>query len=201
MKISVVIPTYKREHTIKTALQSIYGQTYTDWEAVVVDNEPNHTYIFDNPKVKYVQYPEKRGVSAARNKGIKEATGDLICFLDDDDVLHSDYMEQMARPFQNPEVAIVHCLIHLGDIVRAEHECHTPTVMIRKRYVTPTWTNRFDHDQWYYNIVIAAISENKFHDWNDVIHSDSKAFHLIPSVLVRAHHAPDGGLRAAGGIL
>ena len=203
MKVSVIIPTYKREHTIQTALQSIYDQTYKDWEAIVVDNEPDHLYNFDHPQVRYYHYIEEHGAGAVRNEGIRQAEGGLLCFLDDDDVFVPDYMKVMTSVFGNSEISIAHCLINFNEHTAPEHECHTPTMMIRKQYVTSTWTNRVDHDQWYYNTIISAVSNSKCRDWTDVLQGKAPAGVCahIPLVLVHAHRGCEGGLRAPGGEL
>jgi glycosyltransferase involved in cell wall biosynthesis len=87
--ISVIIPTYQRAHAIGNAIESVYAQTFQDWEIVVVDDgstdgteELLKQYA---PRVRYFRQ-ENRGPSAARNYGIREACGEWIAFLDSDDI-------------------------------------------------------------------------------------------------------------------
>lgn len=95
--VSIVIPTYKRSgHFLKRAIDSVLVQTYPHLEIIVVDdNEPSSphrreteqfmmNYRAEN-RVIYVQNRQNLGGSMARNKGIAQATGDYITFLDDDD--------------------------------------------------------------------------------------------------------------------
>lgn len=88
--VSVVIPTHNRAHLLPRALESVLGQTFTDLEVLVVDDgstdrtsEVMATYT--DPRVRYLVQPENRGVSAARNRGFREARGQFIALLDSDD--------------------------------------------------------------------------------------------------------------------
>ena len=89
-KVSVIIPTYNRCHCIVKAIDSVVSQTFQDLEVIVVDDgSTDHTqstlstYINDK-RIQYI-YQENKGVSAARNTGIKLAQGDWVAFLDSDD--------------------------------------------------------------------------------------------------------------------
>lgn len=90
MKFSIIIPTYNRADLLPKAIGSIQRQTYTHWELVIVDDgstdntaEIVKPYLAD-VRIKYI-YQQNAERSAARNNGIKSATGDYICFLDSDD--------------------------------------------------------------------------------------------------------------------
>lgn len=89
-KISVIIPTHNRPEMLKKAINSVLNQTYTDLELVIVDDglEKRTDEVIqsvNDPRIKYIQHLEEKGGSAARNTGIKNATGEFIAFLDDDD--------------------------------------------------------------------------------------------------------------------
>ncbi|MBL7777872.1 MAG: glycosyltransferase family 2 protein [Chitinophagales bacterium] len=90
MKFSIIIPTYNRAHLIGKAIQSVQQQTYTDWELLIVDDgstdntkEAVLSFLKDQ-RIHYI-YQQNAERSAARNNGIKNATGNYICFLDSDD--------------------------------------------------------------------------------------------------------------------
>ena len=88
-KISVIIPTFNRKNEMLVALNSVLNQTYKNLEVIVIDDgstdgtEALISDISDN-RMKYI-YQQNKGVSVARNKGIANATGDYLAFLDSDD--------------------------------------------------------------------------------------------------------------------
>lgn len=85
---SVIIPTYNRAHWLKIAIDSALAQTFKDFELIVVDDGSKDTTSemikSYGSQLCYI-YQENAGVSGARNRGIKEAQGEFICFLDSDD--------------------------------------------------------------------------------------------------------------------
>ena len=97
LKISVIMPTYKRSQFLSRAIDSVLGQTYSNIEVVVVDDNSEGTKYradtekcmlkyADNNKVLYIKNPVNLGGGKARNAGIKAATGYYVTFLDDDDI-------------------------------------------------------------------------------------------------------------------
>ena len=87
VKISVVIPTYNRYELLKRAISSVLTQKYLPQEVIVIDDgssDKTSDIQKDFPTVKYF-YQKNRGVSSARNLGIKKASFDWIAFLDSDD--------------------------------------------------------------------------------------------------------------------
>ncbi|MEA3371167.1 MAG: glycosyltransferase [Campylobacterota bacterium] len=107
MKISVVIPTYNRYEVLKRALTSVFTQTHSSFEVIVVDDgssDKTQQIVQDFPQIKYF-YQENCGVSSARNLGIKKASCDWIAFLDSDDEWHENKLkEQVAFHKENPEI-------------------------------------------------------------------------------------------------
>jgi glycosyltransferase involved in cell wall biosynthesis len=89
--VSVVIPTYNQAGLLDAALRSVIGQTFRDWEAIVVDNESTDATkeTVENcrdPRIRYVQFPNQGIIAASRNRGIALARGEYIAFLDSDDL-------------------------------------------------------------------------------------------------------------------
>ena len=87
--VSVIIPTYNRATLVSRAIKSVFNQTYTNYEIIVVDDgstDNTQAVLKDySDRIKYI-YQENAGVSAARNRGIKEAKGKWVAFLDSDDI-------------------------------------------------------------------------------------------------------------------
>lgn len=100
MRFSVIIPVYNKAKTIVNALDSIYAQTIQDFEIVVVndgstDNIQEILSNYNRP-VKLISQ-ENRGVSEARNHGIRESEGEYICFLDADDIWFPNHLEVITK--------------------------------------------------------------------------------------------------------
>ena len=98
-KISVIIPIYNVEKYLCRCLDSVLNQTFTDWEAVCVnDGSPDNSdvilaeYAARDARFKIVN-KKNGGLSDARNAGMKVATGDYILYLDSDDFIHPQTME------------------------------------------------------------------------------------------------------------
>ncbi len=111
--VTVVIPTYNRATVIKNSINSVLTQTYQNFEIIVADDGSNDNTeevvkSFNNPKIKYF-YQNNLGVSAARNKGLKEAKGEFIVFLDCADEFLPEFIEKFLQQFQNPDIGCVYC--------------------------------------------------------------------------------------------
>lgn len=97
-KVSIIVPTYRRKKTLRNALQSLNLQTYPNLEIIVIDDNANAEWntqvekIVKNVKVSkgnqiiYINNKINKGSAKTRNIGIKQASGDYITFLDDDDI-------------------------------------------------------------------------------------------------------------------
>src|SRR5262245_24730960 len=98
--VSVVIPTFNRAHLITGAIESVLAQTLPPLEIIVVDDgSTDDTPERLAPYLDRIVFlgQENRGVSAARNAGIQAARGNLIAFLDSDDVWHPRKIEIQAE--------------------------------------------------------------------------------------------------------
>ena len=109
--VSIIIPVYNGRKYIKEAVDSALRQTHKRKEVIVVDDGSTDglsdlmkQYI-DNKLIKYV-YQENRGLSAARNAGVKNAKGELVAFLDADDAFLPHKIEEQARIFDDSEIGV-----------------------------------------------------------------------------------------------
>jgi glycosyltransferase involved in cell wall biosynthesis len=106
--VSVVLPTYNRASMLGRAVRSVLGQSYADFEVVVVDDGSTDGTAevvagFDDPRVKYVRLARNAGAGAARNVGIRMARGRFLAFQDsDDEWLPSKLAKQMAAFERGP---------------------------------------------------------------------------------------------------
>ena len=110
--VSVIIPTFNRRHCLPRAVDSVLAQTEAALEIIVVDDGSDdgtaELIHRDYPQLRYIRQ-HNRGVSAARNRGIAEARGTWLAFLDsDDEWLPNKLARQLALVSSRPEYPLVH---------------------------------------------------------------------------------------------
>ena len=103
MVVSIIVPVYNVENFLEQCLKSIENQSYTNWEAWLVDDGSTDTsgkicddYAEKNSKF-HVIHKENGGQSSARNVALDHITGDLVTFLDSDDYFAADVLEKMIQ--------------------------------------------------------------------------------------------------------
>jgi len=118
-RVSVVTIFLDEERFLGEAIESVRAQTFSDWELILVDDgsrdrsaEIARSYADADPaRIRYLQHPggTNRGMSASRNHGLNESRGDLLAFLDADDVWLPDKLsEQVERLDAEPRAALVY---------------------------------------------------------------------------------------------
>jgi len=113
-KVSVVIPTYNGKEYLGEAIQSVLDQTYPHFEIIVVDDaspeDVSHIVnSFTDARVRYIQHVKNRGAVAARKTGVGASSGDIIGFLDQDDLFHKHKLETHLNYFlKNPEIGLTY---------------------------------------------------------------------------------------------
>jgi len=103
MKVSVIIPIYNAENTLERCLQSIAAQSHKPSEIILVDNNSTDSsyklankFKKNNKKLKIILVKEeKKGPSAARNKGINLAQGEIVVFTDADCIAHTAWLKNL----------------------------------------------------------------------------------------------------------
>ncbi len=108
-KISIIIPTYNRCETLKRAIASVFEQSFTDYEVIVVDDgstdqTPAYCSSINNPQVVCRRFEENRGGNTARNEGVAHSSGELLAFLDDDDRWMPRKLEKQIAVMQDDSV-------------------------------------------------------------------------------------------------
>lgn len=102
--VSVVMPTFNRPFMLRTALESVCNQTYTNWEAIVVNDagkDVSETVAQSacHGKITLINHETNKGLSAARNTALRAAKGSIICYLDDDDLFKPDHLDSIVSAF------------------------------------------------------------------------------------------------------
>lgn len=118
-ELSIILPVYNAEKTIDQCINSIVNQSYSDWELLIVDDgSTDSSPILINDWVKKDKRVSafrqiNKGVSAARNLGLREAKGRFIQFVDADDYIMSDCCEKMINGIGNADI----CACGINEIV------------------------------------------------------------------------------------
>lgn len=111
--ISVVIPVYNGEETIKQTLESVLEQTEEDFEIIIIDDGSQDSSLekissIQDARLKVFKYPNA-GVSISRNRGIAHASGEFIAFLDHDDLWTPNKLESQLKALQeNPQAGVAY---------------------------------------------------------------------------------------------
>ena len=131
-KVSVIVPVYNGEKYISQCMDSLLHQKIPLYEVVIVDDGSTDEsgaiadrYAREYPSVKVI-HQENRGVSAARNRGIREAAGDYIGFCDQDDTVSPDYYSVLSN-----------LLTDFDADIAAGNFCQMETVLTEEKTASP----------------------------------------------------------------
>jgi glycosyltransferase involved in cell wall biosynthesis len=134
-KVSIIMPVYNGERYLRAAIESVLDQTYESWELIVVDDGSTDntarlvSEISENEnRISYL-YQQNGGQANARNTGIKNARGDLIAFLDQDDLWMKEKLELQVKAIEDSgaDVIFSNGFLFVDDDVHSETE-EFPTV-------------------------------------------------------------------------
>jgi hypothetical protein len=110
--VSIIIPAFNQGHYLGEAIRSVLSQTYQDFEALVIDdgstdNTAEIARSFSDPRIQYI-YQDNRGLSGARNTGIRHARGQYLTYLDSDDQFLPEKLELLIAEFDaDPRLGLV----------------------------------------------------------------------------------------------
>jgi glycosyltransferase involved in cell wall biosynthesis len=113
-KISIIVPVYKVENYLKECVDSILNQTFTDFELILVDDgSPDNSgkmcdeFAIKDNRIKVI-HKENGGLSSARNAGLDVITGEYVCFVDSDDLIHNKTLELLYNivTVNKPDIAV-----------------------------------------------------------------------------------------------
>ena len=139
--ISVIVPVYCVEPYLRKCIDSILNQTYRDYEVILIDDgSPDEcgnicdSYANKDSRVKVI-HTDNHGLSAARNVGLTESQGDIICFIDSDDWIDPTMLEVMESKMNEADADICVCGFWFeNDVTRKEYSfdysiCSSSTVL------------------------------------------------------------------------
>lgn len=184
-KFSIIIPVYNVEKYLKKCLDSVFNQTYKEYEVIVVNDgtKDNSMDIVKDYNVKVINQ-KNQGLSAARNAGVKVATGDYLIFLDSDDYWEKELLKELSKSLKNnPDLVRfqINEVYEDGRVIPYQEESFTnlsgPDAF--KKIVK----YHFVENAWCYAISKKYYLQNKFEFKPSTIHED---FGLIPLIIMKA---------------
>jgi glycosyltransferase involved in cell wall biosynthesis len=110
--VSIITPLYNSNDFVGNTIKSVLAQTYQNWELILIDDASTdgsakiaEYFATKDERIKLIKLDSNQGPAAARNRGIKEASGRYIAFLDSDDLWHKDKLEKQIIFMQKNEYA------------------------------------------------------------------------------------------------
>lgn len=130
--ISVIVPTHNRPRMLLESLKSIVNQTIDNWEIIVVNDAGEDVSevvaSLNNPKIRLITHEKNKGMSGARNTGIRAAKGKYIAYLDDDDIFYPEHLQTLVEFLESTDEKVAY-----SDAYRAFQEKSGEDYIITKR--------------------------------------------------------------------
>jgi glycosyltransferase involved in cell wall biosynthesis len=128
---SIILPTFNRAHLIANAIQSVFAQTFLDWELLIIDDgsrddtfEVVRPFVMKDERIRY-HYATNRGLAMARNIGLTMGRGNYFTFLDSDDEYLPEHLAIRAEYLRaHPGVELLHGGVEVvgSDMVADKHD-------------------------------------------------------------------------------
>lgn len=128
MKLTIILPVYQSQDTLRRCLDSVISQSFRDWQLIVVNDASTddglnicQEYAHKDHRIQIVNHKNNRGLSAARNTGLQKARGEYVTFIDSDDALQEDTLRQVMEVIAvHPDYDILEYPVyeHYGNINR-----------------------------------------------------------------------------------
>ena len=156
-KISIVIPVYNGERYIVECIESVYQQTYSDFEIIVIDDaSTDRTQVIVEQlqdsywRLRYFRNEKNLGAGGSRNVGIRESKADRVAFLDADDRWYPAFLETQVRILNaNPDIDCLFCDFDLideasnvTDISSGRYVCQDASLPLCRIDIKSIWTGR-----------------------------------------------------------
>ena len=184
-KFSIIVPVYNTEKYVKRCLYSIKSQSFKDYEVIIVNDgsTDNSSDIISKYSYKVINQ-ENQGLSMARNNGVKEASGDYLIFLDSDDYIEKDLLEEINNSLSNNPDLVRYQIKEVFDNKDNINYEETPFDNKNGVEAFKLITNyHFVENAWAYAIKREFYLKEKFSFKKGTYHED---FGLIPLVIIKS---------------
>lgn len=169
--VSIIIPIYNAEEHIESMLRSVAEQSFTDFEVIMIDDGSTDSSAETAKKFQdqhphfYYYFQNNAGVSAARNKGIEMAKGKYLCFIDADDAVSPQYLQDFIDHYENAQTLLIQDITRIGSVEEVPHFFNFKS----EKIATTDWQTLLSRPEY-----LIGYPFNKFFE-ADII----KAHHLI----------------------
>ena len=183
-KFSIIVPVYNVENYIKKCLDSIFNQSYKDFEVIVVNDgtKDNSMDIVKKYDVTIINQ-KNQGLSEARNAGVKKAIGDYLIFVDSDDYIENDLLKNINKSLDNnPEVVRYQAKDIIEDKVIEYNEKEFSGLDGSEAFKQIT-TYHYVEPAWLYAVKREYYLKNKFSFKKGAYHED---FGLTPLIVFKS---------------
>ncbi|MCM1047694.1 MAG: glycosyltransferase family 2 protein [Clostridiales bacterium] len=140
--ISIVVPAYNAEKTIESTILSLINQTYKEIEIIIIDDGSNDLtkaickrLMKSDKRIKYI-YKNNTGVSETRNRGIMEANGELLCFVDSDDLLPANAIYDMEKAMGDDIDLVCGAYVETKLKLKKKHKIENSTMAVNSMLET-----------------------------------------------------------------
>ena len=183
-KYSIIIPVYDVEKYIKKCLDSVFNQTYNNYEVIVVNDgtKDNSMEIVKNYNVITINQ-KNQGLSMARNNGVKKAKGEYLLFLDSDDYLEENTLEEINKALDSKPDIVRFQIKEVGNEVNKKYPEEPFNNLNGENAFKRIVNYHFVENAWCYAIKREYYMDNNFEFKKGTVHED---FGLIPLVIIKA---------------
>lgn len=179
VKLSILIPYYQTYELTERLIKELITQKTDEVEIIIIDDGCNEKRLDQYDKeIKVIHLEENKGVSYARNTGIKEATGEYVAFIDSDDMIMMDYVSQLIKLIneRKEQVIIFNWLdISTNDVIRLPENCAVwkaiykkeliplfdESLRVREDYFFQQELEKKDYSKYYFNRVLYIYNSNR----------------------------------------
>lgn len=187
--VSIIVPIYNAQKFLKECIDSILDQTYQNLEIILVDDGSKDDsgkicdyYAKVDSRIK-VFHQENKGLSAARNKGIKNSHGDYIAFIDADDYLSHNMIEVLLQSIKKNDADLSMCSFQYVNEFGERLKENVSPILDEVLNVDEALSKLFKEKNWYYIVAWNKLYKKEL--WNDIqypidfIHEDEAVIHHI----------------------
>ena len=180
MKISIIIPVYNAEKYVEECFRSIINQSYKDYEIIFINDSSTDNslsiikklvILHKGIQIKIISNKQNKGTAFSRNKGITQAIGEYIYFMDDDDTISVEALNTFidaANKYNYPDIVCANVNVNLYKRIIKEKYL-TGNINIRKSYFNSEWYEM----PWNKLIKRSFLLENKLFFTEDIYYEDT----------------------------